>query len=82
MLTSFLEPLWKGIFLAFMMLLVNMLESMLNNQFEYRIQLTGMRVRSALTHAIYCKALRLSAHAKGQFTTGEIVTLMSVDTLK
>lgn len=76
------EPVWKGVFLAFILLIVSMLESMLNNQVEYRNQVIGMRVRSALTNAIYCKALKLSAQARGQFTTGEIVTFMSVDSEK
>lgn len=76
------DPTWKGIFLAFLMLIFPLAESILNNQYEYRIYRIGMRVRAALTYAIYAKALRLSSQARGQFTTGEIVTLMSVDSQK
>ncbi|XP_028966466.1 multidrug resistance-associated protein 1 [Galendromus occidentalis] len=61
------------------MLFSAMLESILTGQYEYRIYRLAMRVRSALTYAVYCKALKLSSQARGQFTTGEIVTLMSVD---
>lgn len=74
------DPLWKGIFLASVILFSSMFESLMNSQYEYRIYRLAMRTRSALTHAVYIKALKLSSQAKGQFTTGEIVTLMSVDT--
>lgn len=73
------DPLWKGVFLASIMLFSAMVESILTSQYEYRIYRIAMRVRSAVTYAVYCKALKLSSQAKGQFTTGEIVTLMSVD---
>ena len=43
------ESLWKGVFLASTMLLSNIVTSCLNNQYEYKVQLIGMRVRSALT---------------------------------
>ena len=39
----------------------------------------GLRCKTALTSAIYRKALRLSPVAKRQRTTGEIVNLMSID---
>ncbi|OQR74446.1 multidrug resistance-associated protein 1-like [Tropilaelaps mercedesae] len=74
------EPTWKGVFLASIMLFSSMAESLLNSQYEYRIYLIGMRVRSAVIHAIYTKTLGLSGPARNQFTTGEIVNLMSVDT--
>lgn len=57
-----------------------MCESLLNGQYEYYINVLAMRVRSAVIHEIYVKALKLSGQARGQFTTGEIVNLMSVDT--
>ncbi|XP_022645623.1 canalicular multispecific organic anion transporter 2-like isoform X2 [Varroa jacobsoni] len=74
------EPAWKGVFLATVMLSSLMAESLLNNQYEYRLYRISMQVRSAIIHAIYVKALTLSGYARGQYTTGEIVNLMSVDT--
>ena len=41
--------------------------------------LVGIWVRSAVTSAIYRKALRVSQASKKEITTGEVVNLMSVD---
>jgi ABC-type multidrug transport system fused ATPase/permease subunit len=40
----------------------------------------GVNMRSLLMDLVYQKSLRLSSRARQQYTTGEIVTLMSVDT--
>ncbi|XP_077530619.1 multidrug resistance-associated protein 1-like [Haemaphysalis longicornis] len=74
------EPSWHGVLYATAMFFASMSESLFNGQYEYRIQLVPMRMRSALINAIYRKALTLSSASKGSFTTGEIVNLMAVDT--
>nr|XP_037273941.1 multidrug resistance-associated protein 1-like [Rhipicephalus microplus] len=74
------DPLWRGLLFAFTMFFSAMLESILNGQYDYRIYVISMRMRSAMINAIYKKALALSSVARGQYTTGEIVNLMSVDT--
>ncbi|KAK8778644.1 hypothetical protein V5799_020015 [Amblyomma americanum] len=74
------DPMWRGLLFAFTMFFSAMLESILNGQYDYRIYVISMRMRSAMINAIYQKALVLSSVARGQFTTGEIVNLMSVDT--
>ncbi|KAK8766469.1 hypothetical protein V5799_006750 [Amblyomma americanum] len=74
------DPLWRGLLFAFTMFFSAMLESILNGQYDYRIYVISMRMRSAIINAIYKKALVLSSVARGEYTTGEIVTLMSVDT--
>ncbi len=48
----------------------------------YRVNLIGLRVRSALSSAIYRKSLRLSNGARKKYTAGEIVNLISVDCQK
>lgn len=74
------DPLWRGLLFAFTMFFSSMVESLLNGQYDYGIFCVAMRMRSAMINAVYHKALKLSSTARGQFTTGEIVNLMSVDT--
>ncbi|KAL5244983.1 hypothetical protein ACI65C_012393 [Semiaphis heraclei] len=73
------EPLWRGYFYIFLMMVTAILQTLILSQYFHRMFLVGMRVRTALTSAIYRKALRISNTARKSFTTGEIVNLMAVD---
>ncbi|XP_071043193.1 multidrug resistance-associated protein 1 isoform X2 [Parasteatoda tepidariorum] len=74
------DPYWMGVVYAIGMFLSSMLESFLNGQYEYRIYIIAMRIRSCVISVVYKKALTLSNSARKNFTVGEVVNLMSVDT--
>ncbi|GBM92933.1 Canalicular multispecific organic anion transporter 2 [Araneus ventricosus] len=74
------DPFWKGFVYATGMFLAALIESFLSGQYEYRIYVIAMRIRSCIISVVYKKALVLSNSARKNFTVGEVVNLMSVDT--
>ncbi|CAH1646738.1 unnamed protein product [Spodoptera littoralis] len=73
------EQLWKGYVYAVALLACATVQTMLLAHYFTRMYLVGMRIRTALTSAIYRKSLRMSNAARKESTVGEIVNLMSVD---
>ncbi|OMJ10771.1 Metal resistance protein YCF1, partial [Smittium culicis] len=69
-----------GFYYAFSMLLFSILQSFTVNQYFNVCMLTSVRVRSALVSAIYKKSLVLNNKSLNDFSTGEIVNRMAVDT--
>ncbi|KAG9510799.1 Multidrug resistance-associated protein 1 [Fragariocoptes setiger] len=74
------DPTWRGVFFVVLLFVSTLTESTLNNRQEYLTSLNVMRMRTCLTSVIYRKTLRLSAQGRKNYTTGEIVNLMAVDT--
>lgn len=62
------EPQWRGFFYASLMFISPLFESILNNQYEYRVNLVCMKIRAALITVIYNKVtnnIRLAVIALG-----------------
>lgn len=49
------EPLWRGYFYVFLMMLTATLQTLILSQYFHRMYLVGLRIRTVLTSAIYRK---------------------------
>ena len=73
---------WKGYLYAILLLAILMVRTILTAQYNERMYLIGMKLRTALTSTIYNKSLRMSVAARKESTMGQIVNIMSVDVQK
>ena len=70
---------FEGCVLALSLFFGKIIESLSERQWFFQSRITGMKVRSALTAAIYKKQLRLSNSAKMMHSPGEITNYVTVD---
>ncbi|KAM3913418.1 ATP-binding cassette sub-family C member 2-like [Leptodactylus fuscus] len=81
--TSNLEEYqWKGFLYAILLLVAAIIQSFCLQQYFQGCFVLGMRVRTALTAAVYKKALTVSNKIRKESTVGETVNLMSADAQK
>ena len=75
-------PPLHGVFLAFGLFIVNILSTILRNQFFITIFEAGLGIRGSIASVIYQKTLKLSSASRADYTTGDILNLLSVDVLR
>ncbi|XP_048240018.1 multidrug resistance-associated protein 1-like [Haliotis rufescens] len=73
------SPVWVGYLLSLGMFVSVLVQAVTFHILNHYTIALGIRVRAALTSAIYRKALTMNNEAKKQANAGEIVNLMSVD---
>ena len=73
------EPFWHGIFFTMIFVVTNFVTSISSGYNQHRMAALGMRIRTCLIGSIYRKSIVLAMHSKKDYTTGEIVNLMAVD---
>ncbi|APA10145.1 hypothetical protein sscle_06g049150 [Sclerotinia sclerotiorum 1980 UF-70] len=74
------QPVIRGAAIALAMFSVSVGQTMALHQYFQRAFETGMRIKTALTAAIYKKSLKLSNEGRASKSTGDIVNYMAVDT--
>jgi len=70
------EPVIRGAAIAVAMFAVSIGQTMALHQYFQRAFETGMRIKTALTSAIYGKSLKLSNEGRASKSTGDIVNYM------
>ncbi|KAH8815635.1 P-loop containing nucleoside triphosphate hydrolase protein [Xylogone sp. PMI_703] len=73
------EPVIRGAAIALAMFAVSVFQTTALHQYFQRAFETGMRIKTALTAAIYAKSLKLSNEGRASKSTGDIVNYMAVD---
>ncbi|KAJ1795965.1 hypothetical protein LPJ59_004036, partial [Coemansia sp. RSA 2399] len=73
------QPVSHGVFYATVMFLCQVVLTVFLHQYNQLCMVTGMMAKSSLIAVIYKKALWLSNEARQENTTGNIITLFSVD---
>jgi ATP-binding cassette subfamily C (CFTR/MRP) protein 1 len=74
------KPVIQGLAIAALMFLTSAVQTLALHQYFMHAFETGMRIKSALTAAIYRKSIRLSNEGRESKSTGDIVNLQAVDT--
>ena len=70
---------WKGFMYAGLLLASSVFYNISNGQYNNKMYLVAMKVRTCLNSVIYRKSLKLSNTARKESTVGQIVNLMQLD---
>ncbi|EDV20621.1 uncharacterized protein TRIADDRAFT_31533, partial [Trichoplax adhaerens] len=73
------RPAWVGYALAGLLFLTTIIRSFVINQMHQIALIVGIKIKTAIIWSLYRKTLKLSGTARKEFTVGQIVNLMAVD---
>ncbi|XP_065203949.1 multidrug resistance-associated protein 1-like [Planococcus citri] len=73
------EPMWKGYLYVICLFVAAVIQTLLSAHYQDAMYTIGIKIRTCLISIIYKKALRISNGARRNFTSGEILNLISVD---
>lgn len=73
------ENLYEGLSLLGWLVLIKLVETVSERQWNFDSWRSGMRMRSALMVAVYEKLLKLSSLGRKKHSTGEVVNYIAVD---
>lgn len=76
------DAIWIGYLCAAGLILCELGETIMDNQYYFRMSRLGLRVRGGLSQLIYEKSMKLSQPAQVKIGIGNIVNLMEVDCMK
>uniref|UniRef100_A0A8D0H785 ABC transmembrane type-1 domain-containing protein n=1 Tax=Sphenodon punctatus TaxID=8508 RepID=A0A8D0H785_SPHPU len=74
------DSYWKGYGYAAALLLVVILQTLVHQLYQRLNMLTSVKMKTAVVGLIYEKTLTLANSSRRNYTTGEMVNLMSADT--
>ena len=75
-------PLSRGLLGCFLLFCAACTKTLLENHYFITCVRCGIRARAACVDVVYAKSLRLSAAARAEASTGQIVNLMQIDAQK
>ena len=73
------EEEWKGYLYMILLVALKMIVIVLNSQYFLQQLILGLRMRSALTSAIFSKSFKLTSKSRKERSLGESVNLMQID---
>jgi len=76
------EPNWKGLLYGLSLFLLSIAETVFSAREEFITSTNVMRIQTCLISAVYRKAIKLSNQGRKDYTTGQIVNLMSTDSYR
>ncbi|KAI8616941.1 P-loop containing nucleoside triphosphate hydrolase protein [Chytriomyces sp. MP71] len=76
------QPVATGVGYAMGLFALQLVGTLLSNHFQQAIMQKSMAIRTMITTTIYRKSLKLSPTARAEFGSGQIINLITTDTMR